>query len=514
MNLKEYLLIFFVFVFVSIFSQDNLNEEKIFIDKFKKDSINFDFVKGLCLIDTVFNINNYRHNISQLDRFIADLPTKGKTDKREKRRVKKVYDLVHKKYFKKYNDKAFFNEIFTSGNYNCVSATALYVYVFDKLKIPYHIKELPTHVFLLAYPNSYKIHLETTIPGTYGFFIPKDTDITKIVDELIDVKLLTKSEVLRKGYKTTYQEYFYGKEHIKKVSLVGMQYYNKSIFEYNDKNVVVSFNNIIKSFSFYRNPYSKMILKSIIYEYIKQESLDSRDVIINLFNGIQLLKYKKDIDKLTVEYLLDKIVNSDKNDLSFIESLIAVFDEFEDEDLKKDCSLHLYKFLAVKHTNKRNYDESIKFTKKIITQNYEDKKAQEMMSFSVHRKMLLLPNIEESITSLESYLFGFDFLQNDKKIMTTYAVFYGQLAQKKFAYRDSEKGVIYFNKFENLLAEQKEKIQIRPDIIAGLYLKIGRFYYGKMNFTKAKEIFEKGLKLYPKHPDLKKMLKWAIEDMN
>lgn len=114
----------------------------------------------------------------------------------------------------------FFSKIFKNGNYNCVTATALYCYVFEKLDIPYKVKDLPTHVYLVAYPDLYNIKLEITVPREYGYYAPNEENIKRAVDELISMRLITPDELNKKGYKNMYESYFYGNSALKKESLM------------------------------------------------------------------------------------------------------------------------------------------------------------------------------------------------------------------------------------------------------------------------------------------------------
>lgn len=81
------------------------------------------------------------------------------------KKLKTVYKAVHSSFLTKYNEDIYFNDIFSSGEYNCVTASALYAFILTKLDIPYVIKETPNHVYLIADPNSTGFLIETTLPG-------------------------------------------------------------------------------------------------------------------------------------------------------------------------------------------------------------------------------------------------------------------------------------------------------------------------------------------------------------
>src|SRR5690349_14148654 len=93
--------------------------------------------------------------------------------KKNDKRVKTIYDNLHAKLLSKYELKNRFEEVFYNGNFNCVSATALYALAFEKLGIPYGIKEEPSHVYLIAYPYAERIVLQTTSPSA-GYYTVND----------------------------------------------------------------------------------------------------------------------------------------------------------------------------------------------------------------------------------------------------------------------------------------------------------------------------------------------------
>jgi len=512
--MKFKIVILLLFSFYTLFSQTLTKEETIFFDKYKKDSVQFDLIKGLVLIDSSFTNESYLKNKTILDNFIKTLPKKEKSEKREKKRVKKIYDLIHKKFFKKYDGKVFFNDIFISKTYNCVTATALYVYVFDEVEIPYHIKELPSHVFLIAYPNKYKIHLETTVPGVYGFYIPKDSEVTKIINELIETKQLTteEEEVESKGYNESYMDFFYGEEHIYKSKLIGMQYYNKAILNYNDQDFDAAFDNINKSFVFYKNPYSKPLLLGIINQVIQKMDFNDSNSINTIFNAVQLLD-DSEIKEPFINSILYKFVNNDKTDLIVIENSIPYFKTIKNEKIKNICLYFLNDYLAVENLTKNNFEKSLLFSEILYENDKDNKQIKEMITYALVKKHYLLKINEESIQSLNKYRTKYPFLNDDKRYITLVAGFYATVTQNNYRLRNEQKGYQYYSNFDQLISNKKDLVQINPEMIAELYIIAGKFYYGSNKFKKAKEIFERGLNYYPEHLKLTKLLKWTIEDM-
>ena len=177
------LLIIFFLSQKSVAQEYTSKIEEIILNAYKKDSVNYNFLKSICAIDSTFSETNYSEYYKKLDDVIKTLPSKESKSKKETKRIKKVYDIIHSKFLKKYEANSIFTDIFKNGNYNCVTASAIYAYIFDKLDVPYHVKEAPSHVYLIAYPKTHNIYLETTAPGAYGFISPNDSQIKKKVDE-------------------------------------------------------------------------------------------------------------------------------------------------------------------------------------------------------------------------------------------------------------------------------------------------------------------------------------------
>ena len=84
--------------------------------------------------------------------------------KKPAKNIKKIYKEVHDSYCQKYTMNTDFSDLFKDGSYNCVSGTAIYALIFEELDIPYSIKEVPTHVYLVAYPETENIYVEATDP--------------------------------------------------------------------------------------------------------------------------------------------------------------------------------------------------------------------------------------------------------------------------------------------------------------------------------------------------------------
>ena len=96
---------------------------------------------------------------SSLDKIYAQLDKKVELNKDDEKSIQNIFKTVHASLLNKYDVNANFRGIFQSGEYNCVTGSALYGIVFSHYNIPFVVKEAPTHVYLVVDPNGKKIKI-------------------------------------------------------------------------------------------------------------------------------------------------------------------------------------------------------------------------------------------------------------------------------------------------------------------------------------------------------------------
>ncbi|SFQ66122.1 hypothetical protein [Hymenobacter arizonensis] len=144
------------------------------------------------------------------------------------KRVRTIFDIVHKDFLSKYEDKATFDQTISSGVYNCVSVSALYSLIFEHYRIPYAIKQKPTHVYVVADPEGSNILVEATDPQG-GYFLPDARFKKAYVEYLAEHKLVSQEEVARLGTEEVFKQKFQADKTISLTQLISLQYYNKGV---------------------------------------------------------------------------------------------------------------------------------------------------------------------------------------------------------------------------------------------------------------------------------------------
>jgi tetratricopeptide (TPR) repeat protein len=487
--------------------------EEFVFEGYKKDTINYNFIDGLFAIDSTMNKASAQQRTLELLSVIKSFPGKETKAKKEKKRVKHIYNVIHDKFFNKYNLDAYFNDIFIDGTYNCVTASALYAFAFNELQIPYHIKETPSHVFLIAYPETHKIYLETTVPGAYGYSIPKEAEVEKIVNELIAYKLVTKSEVSEKGYMKFYEDYFYGKEFIDKRALIGMQYYNKGLTNLNELNYTDALNNLRKAKVFYSSPLIKPILKSIMFIQVNELEFNTQNDIDYLIELLSISKYPEDYSISSLKSSLFKVIEQDGNDAEFIEEAISKLREIDDEKVKNEAVEFLLEYLARNAATDEDHENALRYADSILEVNSNSKIAEQIIEYVCFKKVLLSMYDLKSLNSFLEMTEKYEFLKDNNRYFISLAHFYGNIAFMNFKNKDVKTASSYLKKFEYIMDNNSLLNDINKNMVVELYLKAGNYYYYKEKYQSSYKIFSKGLLYVPDHPDLVKKAQWSEEEL-
>jgi len=483
------------------------------IENYAKDTLNYDFIENLSVIDTTVSKAEVEGFENRLNTLISSFPEKQESDRKEKKRIKKIYDITHDELFVKYEDIAFFPEIFDTGYYNCVTATAVYAHIFDQLSIPYLIKDDPGHVYLIAYPDSYNIYLETTVPSEYGFSNVGEGEIEKIVDDLVGMKLIAKTEVEEKGYKSVYQDFFFGDGFVDKSALVGMQYYNKAYTYFTEENYPEALKNINLAKTYYHKKtvdYMKVAISFNLLGEIEFSSEEDIDLFADVLNN---LEYEKDFDKEDLEYFYYKLINEREDDLAYLEKAASSFNDLRDKAVRAIIQENLYEHLLIESMKVEDIDKGIAYANKVLEINEENKRARFAITYGYRRKIAILPVSLSSIDQIEAYEKDYSFLAEDPNIKSFKAFIYIRLIAGAYATRDYASGEDYIENLESIIDSSADNLLVNYEDIARAYLAAGTYYYRFNKFEKAKKYLEKGQNFSPDNSELKKYLRWTLEEM-
>ncbi|MBL7872363.1 MAG: hypothetical protein JNM78_12175 [Cyclobacteriaceae bacterium] len=434
---------------------------------------------------------------------LTEIKSADSFKKKNDKKVKYIYQTIHNRFLSKYEAENRFYEIVKTGNYNCVTATALYALFFEKLDIPYTIKEEPTHVYLIAYPGSDNILIETTTPLT-GFFAFDSEFKSKFVSTLKNQKVIGSSEASSSNIEELFSKYYFGKENITLKQLVGIHYLNDGLFKKDHNDIAGAYEQIKKGYMYYPNARSEFLVMSIAAQSLEESSdpLQKATLIgrISRFKngGVTTEMIKGEFYNLT-QTVLTK--NNDKYLYKrCYEEAIA---NITDPDLKKEID-YIYNYENGRvFFNQGNYMRAKYFFAQALDGQPNNVDLGGIFVSALGQSFRNERNNRVILDSLEAYKVRFPSLEQNNNfnsmVALTYVVEFGDNFEKSNVTR----GEKYQQMFEQVYDSNKSISLLSPESVGRAYSEACIYYFKKGQKAKAKQLLERGLQIVPNDFQLK-----------
>ena len=419
------LIVFFLLLVLSTLqAQQNIVDKLEFNSDFEKiifstlDSV--DDVKLLLAIDSEASEDKVNLVWQRIQQVRATLDAKKFELKKNEKKVKMLFDETHEAFFTQYKNVASFNEIFDSKQYNCVSATALYALLLNEYNIPYLIKEKPTHVYIVAYPTTNSILLESTAPQS-GYYSPSNNDLQKIVSSLVDMKFITQEEVDRKGVRKVYNEFYFSDDNISIKKLAGLQYYNEALVAFDEENYKKALKTIRKAQVLYpsdKTDYVEYIVLASLINGSKYNDISDIHIMVEYMN----INPDDENNKFLANYeyiLNDKLFK--EGDSEYIDSAFSYINtNLINDSLKSQIAESHYFGYARYYMQKNKEKQSLAYAKKAFAINDKNVNTKSIILYSVMQRMAMSSGSKSTIDKLDSYAEEFPFLKEDSQFQSFY----------------------------------------------------------------------------------------------
>jgi hypothetical protein len=199
------------------------------------------------LIETAPNANSTLIE-TKINSFIASQRERKKLAKSELKFLKSMVNESHRKFLKSYKSYSQFNELFESGQYDCLSGTAFFSVLLEELQFRYKIIETNYHIFLLIDTNQGQVLLETT-DRLFGF----KTNPQEIEESLNHYKenLIASNSSKKLHYYQYHIDLF---REVNTMQLSGLLYFNQAVIAYNSHEWATCVDRLEKAKTIYNNP--------------------------------------------------------------------------------------------------------------------------------------------------------------------------------------------------------------------------------------------------------------------
>ena len=494
-------LIFLVLVFFcqpEIFAQNQAGS----VDVSGKDSLFY----ALCHSHGQLSSDEFFQFKGKLNRIIDEIKANKNFQKSEEHRIKLIYSKVHENLLNKYEFEALFSDLIRKGVYNCVTGSALYACVLDGLQVPYRIKLLPNHVFLVAYPDSKPIKVEVTTPneGTVNY---NESYRKNFVNYLVSYKLISKSEFTEKSVDQLFKENFDKDESISFEALIGVQCFNQALYSLDKENLSEAFINIEKAAKYYPCPKTKVMFNGIAAKLILEHRYkDPKEDLGLLIKMLQNDSSESLSNMVIDEYGIFTNRMQERGDLNGYSTSSEWFiTQLNDSLVKAKISQIYYFEKARQHYLLSDFGAAINYAEKAYGLNPENANCEAILTESIARSLGKLSNVEKLADTLESYSIRHPKLLGNVAFISMLGSAYLYGSMMNFESGKVKTGEKYRQLFENMV-KPGQSFNIEEQLIIQYYTSLCFQYYRVGQQGAAVKALQTDLKYVPNEPSLMRRL--------
>lgn len=416
-----------------------------------------------------------------------------------------VYKEIHARFLKKYEERNYFHHVFSSGLYNCVSATALHAIMFDALDVPYLIKEIPTHVYLEVDPDGDPLILETTDPsGGFDQFRHTEDFMASFIYRLKQEEKVSVSDLESEGLDNLFDRFYYKFSNVVSLKeLVGVQYWNDGIYQSQAGNHEKAMHAFQKSYLLYPNENLVEVLHLAIENQVYGSSFNKfEDSNLLIFLSRFDLDEKEELRVIALFNSINYSLLIEKTNLVLFDScyqniISRIENDFIEKEIKYDYNYARARKLMEERGDSREAFEFVNL-------------ALEIKPFNAHAQSLYLANlvrfefednkehyyseVDESALKhphlFENTFFGNVYLDSHLSRMREYYSAY-----------KIEEGNIHRKIFEKTMSKST-LYEPNHFLIGKAYSPLAVYFFKKGNYSSAQKTLEKGLYYAPENHEL------------
>lgn len=447
--------------------------------------------------DKVLSINR------EIKSFVDQLKLKKFESKKEHKKIKTLFDQTHASFLTKYEDVVNFGEIFNNKSFNCVSGSALYALILNDFKIPYVIKESPTHIYVVVNPNGSHIVLESTLPNV-GFIDQSDHYIKNVLDQLIELKLLTQDEVDRVGYRSMYNNYFFSEDTISIRALASIQYSNEAISYIEEDNNEKAIESIFKAQFLYESKSNHYILTTLLGNALNNNKLEDSTEFSQIVEYSNYVHTNSDyIVALYKDKAYEKIFN--EGEIEFVESMTNYFTtHLLDTSIIEEINFNYNLQKAGYYQAKSEWEKSLEYAEKAYQINPKNVNIENIITVSINNSQMGKQITQKSLDELMGYQKKFSFLEGNSMLINLLTRQSSYLAIDYLRKKDLAKSKASIKITEELIKKYQDKVNYNEDLLVEYYFHLSEYYYQRDQYSKGSQAIKNGLILFPNNEILKK----------
>lgn len=184
--------------------------------------LKIDDVKEVILVDSEINYSNLA--LEKINSVLAHLEKRQGKYRSEGDFLEYLYFYTHRKLLKTYTQYPTLEETLLNGDYDCLTATAIYSLLLSELSIEHAVIETNYHIYILVNPDTENQFLIETTDPRNGFIADQD-EIQASRNEYLKNNLSERNTLISFDFNI--------ERRLEHKELLGLLFYNQSIKELN-----------------------------------------------------------------------------------------------------------------------------------------------------------------------------------------------------------------------------------------------------------------------------------------
>ncbi len=447
--------------------------------------------------------SDFKNADQRLSDWLRTYPDKEKVINGDRKAVKKFYQETHNKFLDKYVIAANYSDIFTKGEYNCVSASILFGSLLQKLSIPFVVKISPNHVFLVAFPNTTPTIIETTNPmvGTVVFTEKYKKDYLK---QLREQKLISEKEFKNTSIDELFYFNYFNCKTAPFSALIGAQYYNKGLSSFSNQKIEDAFTNLQKASLFMSSESSAGALTIATVGVITLRKWDS-EITYSAYKQLVRLPDSLLIPeaiKSEIKYLANDRIQQHKDTVSFNKAYTAMMSAVTREDIKTYLYTTYNSAIGELYLQNEKPDKAYPYLRDAYLADTTQKDLLRAICQSLFYSYNK-PNPDELFTNYKRAKEELPILSTNRDYLNTFGGIILMSVNKQIMAAQLDKADALLLEFEKEIPTSLTKFP--EEIIDNTYGKMVKHYYRKKNNKKALQLVNRGLAYNPYSLELGEM---------
>ncbi len=462
-----------------------------------------DYLKLLLAVDPNVNVEKYKIYRREIAIELQAINKKKFQKAKPEKKIALIYESVNQNILHKYEEDVLFPQVFTTGVFNCLTASAYYGFLLDSLHIPYDFRESYDHVHPVAYPKDLRINIETTDPFAGVQYFDEKLKV-RFVNYLLDTKRINRDEYENFTVDSLFNSYYLPGKIIGLAELTGLQYMNDALQQFVSDDYLNAFEQIKKAYYLY--PSSKMlavfqfILNSTLYDSDFSHLSDAR-FIIYLSRLIREDVVNVEMVANTFIYV-SNIVLINRSDKTLYDSIYNyLMNTLGQVDVKKKIEFQYSVFRGKSYLIEYKLKEALELFQRAYELNQENLEVQTLFVSTLAYTFQNSSN-EEMIRRMEDYGHKFSGLTKNGMFLSLEMMAYLAYVEESFDFGKPQRALEYLDKFENIYRDNQD-LDLNYQLVGNAYSAAAVYFFKKYNKSKAKQYLERGLEIAPDNFELR-----------